>query len=71
MELEHHQIVLASGRLDASGFNPINRLSFKTNTLGGLTLSQGEIMRRGKSHGGAFPSQCALTVALIDPARQS
>ena len=33
---EHHQIILASGRPPASGFNPINQISFRMADFAGL-----------------------------------
>ena len=33
---EHHQIILASGRPDGGGFNPINQISFRMAEFAGL-----------------------------------
>lgn len=43
----HHQLVLASGRPDTSGFNPINQISFMVDSLADLR----EVHRRALDHG--------------------
>ncbi|HET6609175.1 MAG TPA: VOC family protein, partial [Rhodopila sp.] len=43
----HHQLVLASGRPDTSGFNPINQISFMVDSLADLR----EVHRRALEHG--------------------
>jgi catechol 2,3-dioxygenase len=43
----HHQLVLASGRPDTSGFNPINQISFMVDSLADLR----EVHKRALEHG--------------------
>jgi catechol 2,3-dioxygenase len=43
----HHQLVLASGRPDTAGFNPINQISFMVESLADLR----EVHRRALDHG--------------------
>ena len=56
----HHQLVLASGRPDTSGFNPINQISFMVDSLADLrvvhqrALSNGATDMRVTSHGNAW-----------------
>jgi catechol 2,3-dioxygenase len=56
----HHQLVLASGRPDTSGFNPINQLSFMVDSLSdlrevhGRALALGATEMRVISHGNAW-----------------
>ena len=56
----HHQLVLASGRPDTSGFNPINQISFMVDSLTDLrvvhrrALDQGATDMRVISHGNAW-----------------
>ena len=64
---EHHQIVLASGRPPAAGFNPINQISFRMADFAGLRemhrrLQQEEVAGLAPvSHGNA------LSVYFRDP----
>jgi catechol-2,3-dioxygenase len=64
---EHHQIILASGRPDAGGFNPINQISFRMAEFAGLREMHrrlaAENVRELKpvSHGNA------LSVYFLDP----
>jgi catechol 2,3-dioxygenase len=56
----HHQLVLASGRPDTSGFNPINQISFMVDSLADLrevhrrALDRGATDMRVISHGNAW-----------------
>ena len=56
----HHQLVLASGRPDTSGFNPINQISFMVDSLADLrvvhrqALDNGATDMRVISHGNAW-----------------
>ena len=56
----HHQLVLASGRPDTSGFNPINQISFMVDSLADLrevhrrALDNGATGMRVISHGNAW-----------------
>jgi catechol 2,3-dioxygenase len=56
----HHQLVLASGRPDTSGFNPINQISFMVDSLADLrvvhrrALDNGATGMRVTSHGNAW-----------------
>jgi len=56
----HHQVVLASGRPDTAGFNPINQISFMVDTLADLrevhrrALSLGATDMRPVNHGNAW-----------------
>ena len=64
---EHHQIVLASGRPPAAGFNPINQISFRMADFAGLR----EMHRRlvGEKVGELAPVSHgnALSVYFKDP----
>ena len=64
---EHHQIVLASGRPGATGFNPINQISFRMAEFSGLR----EMHRRLQSEGVAEMSPVshgnALSIYFRDP----
>lgn len=64
---EHHQIVLASGRPDASGFNPINQLSFKTDTLAGLKALHSSLVAEGLRDIAPISHGNALSVYARDP----
>ena len=56
----HHQLVLASGRPDTLGFNPINQISFMVDSLADLrvvhrrALDNGATDMRVTSHGNAW-----------------
>ena len=56
----HHQLVIASGRPDTSGFNPINQISFMLDSLDDLrvvhrrALDNGATGMRVTSHGNAW-----------------
>lgn len=56
----HHQLVLASGRPDTSGFNPINQISFMVDSLTDLRVVHGRALDNGAtdmrvtSHGNAW-----------------
>lgn len=64
---EHHQIVLASGRPDAAGFNPINQLSFKTDTLGDLKTLHSSLVAEGLRDITPITHGNALSVYARDP----
>jgi catechol 2,3-dioxygenase-like lactoylglutathione lyase family enzyme len=65
---EHHQIVLVSGRPEASGFNAINQISFRMRDLAGLRQMyralQGE---QGVSEIAPVSHGNALSVYFRDP----
>lgn len=56
----HHQVVLATGRPDTAGFNPINQVSFTVGSLAELrevrdrALARGATDLRAVSHGNAW-----------------
>jgi catechol 2,3-dioxygenase len=56
----HHQLVLASGRPDTGGFNPINQISFLVDSLSDLREVHGRALEKGAtemrviSHGNAW-----------------
>jgi catechol 2,3-dioxygenase len=56
----HHQLVLAGGRPDTSGFNPINQISFMVDSLSDLREVHGRALANGASemrvisHGNAW-----------------
>jgi catechol 2,3-dioxygenase len=56
----HHQLVLAGGRPDTAGFNPINQISFMVDSLADLrevhrrALANGATDMRVTSHGNAW-----------------
>ncbi len=56
----HHQLVIAGGRPDTSGFNPINQISFMVDSLAELrvvhqrALDNGATGMRAVSHGNAW-----------------
>lgn len=64
---EHHQIILASGRPDGGGFNPINQISFRMAEFAGLRemhrrLAAGKVRDLSPvSHGNA------LSLYFLDP----
>jgi catechol-2,3-dioxygenase len=64
---EHHQIVLASGRPEASGFNPINQLSFKTDTLSDLKALHSSLVAEGLREITPITHGNALSVYARDP----
>ena len=57
---EHHQLVLASGRPEDSGFSPINQISFKVDSLEDLRTFYAQLskakaqIQRTISHGNAW-----------------
>lgn len=44
---EHHQIVLITGRPEGTGFNPINQISLKTDSLGTLRAMLATLQQEG------------------------
>lgn len=64
---EHHQVILASGRPDGGGFNPINQISFRMAEFAGLR----EMHRRlaGEKVRDLYPVSHgnALSVYFLDP----
>jgi len=64
---EHHQVILASGRPEAAGFNPINQISFRMAEFAGLREMHRRLEKEGVrdlypvSHGNA------LSVYFLDP----
>lgn len=65
---EHHQLVLAGGRPEGSGFNNINQISFRVPDLATLRL----VLARAQAEGGASDIQTvthgnAISIYLRDP----
>ena len=64
---EHHQIILASGRPADSGFNPINQISFKVDTLEALQAFHGRYRAQGEDRGDMVCHGNSLSLYLPDP----
>jgi catechol-2,3-dioxygenase len=64
---EHHQIVLASGRPGASGFNPINQISFRMAEFAGLREMHRRLQREGLAEISPVSHGNALSVYFRDP----
>lgn len=64
---EHHQIVLASGRPADAGFNPINQLSFRVDSLSALRKYQSRLVDGGATDVQAVTHGNAVSVYCRDP----
>lgn len=64
---EHHQIVLASGRPDAVGFNVINQISLKADSLASLKDVYNRLAQSGVQGMAPITHGNALSVYAPDP----
>jgi catechol-2,3-dioxygenase len=64
---EHHQIVLASGRPGAAGFNPINQISFRMADFSGLREMHRRLQKEGVGELAPVSHGNALSVYFKDP----
>ncbi|MFN5880266.1 MAG: VOC family protein [Burkholderiales bacterium] len=64
---EHHQIVLASGRPDAVGFNVINQISLKADSLAALKDIHSRMAQSGVQGMAPITHGNALSVYAPDP----
>jgi catechol-2,3-dioxygenase len=64
---EHHQIVLASGRPDAAGFNSINQISFRMADFAGLREMHRRLEEEGVKQLAPVSHGNALSVYFKDP----
>jgi catechol-2,3-dioxygenase len=64
---EHHQIVLASGRPGAAGFNPINQISFRMAEFAGLREMHRRLQREGVAEMSPVSHGNALSIYFRDP----
>lgn len=64
---EHHQIVLASGRPGAPGFNPINQISFRMADFSGLREMHRRLQKEGVSELAPVSHGNALSMYFKDP----
>jgi catechol-2,3-dioxygenase len=64
---EHHQIILASGRPPADGFNPINQISFRMAAFGGLREMHHRLEREGVGELSPVSHGNALSLYFRDP----
>jgi len=64
---EHHQIVLASGRPAAGGFNPINQMSFRMADFAGLREMHRRLQAEGVAELAPVSHGNALSVYFKDP----
>jgi catechol-2,3-dioxygenase len=64
---EHHQIVLASGRPAAGGFNPINQISFRMADFSGLREMHRRLQQEGVKELAPVSHGNALSVYFKDP----
>jgi catechol-2,3-dioxygenase len=64
---EHHQIVLATGRPDAIGFNVINQISFKADSLATLRTMHRRLTDEGMPDIAPVTHGNALSVYAPDP----
>jgi catechol-2,3-dioxygenase len=64
---EHHQIVLASGRPGAAGFNPVNQISFRMADFAGLREMHRRLQEEGVSELAPVSHGNALSVYFKDP----
>jgi catechol-2,3-dioxygenase len=65
--LEHHQIVLVSGRPADAGFNTINQVSFRMAEFAGLREMHGRVQREGMKEIAPVCHGNALSVYFRDP----
>jgi catechol 2,3-dioxygenase len=64
---EHHQIVLASGRPGAAGFNPINQISFRMAEFSGLREMHRRLQGEGVAEMSPVSHGNALSIYFRDP----
>lgn len=64
---EHHQLVIASGRPADSGFNPINQISFRCDSLGTLRAAYHRLVAAGARELVAITHGNAVSVYGRDP----
>ncbi len=64
---EHHQIVLASGRPDGPGFNVLNQLSLRADSLGTLRDLHRRLLAEGTTPISPVTHGNALSIYLPDP----
>ena len=64
---EHHQIILASGRPPAAGFNPINQISFRMADFAGLREMHRRLEQEGVQDLAPVSHGNALSVYFRDP----
>ena len=64
---EHHQIVLATGRPPAEGFNPINQISFRMAEFAGLREMHRRLEKEGVKELAPVSHGNALSVYFRDP----
>jgi catechol 2,3-dioxygenase len=64
---EHHQIILASGRPGAGGFNPVNQISFRMADFAGLREMHRRLEREGVAELSPVSHGNALSVYFRDP----
>ena len=64
---EHHQVILASGRPPAGGFNPINQISFRMADFAGLREMNRRLEQEGVQDLAPVSHGNALSVYFRDP----
>jgi len=64
---EHHQFVLASGRPETLGFNPVNQLSFRVDSLATLRRIHRDAVASGLQDIHTVTHGTALSVYFRDP----
>lgn len=64
---EHHQIVLMTGRPADMGFNPINQISMKADSLATLRLMHERLQREGAKEIAPVTHGNAVSVYVRDP----
>jgi len=64
---EHHQMVLASGRPGAAGFNPINQISFRMAEFAGLREMHRRLQQESVTEIAPVSHGNALSVYFRDP----
>jgi len=64
---EHHQIVLITGRPDSAGFNPINQISLKADSLATLRAMLHTLQREGMQGITPVTHGNAVSIYVPDP----
>ena len=64
---EHHQIILATGRPEGGGFNPINQISFRMADFAGLREMHGRLEKEGVGELSPVSHGNALSLYFRDP----
>ncbi|HYI86051.1 MAG TPA: VOC family protein [Burkholderiales bacterium] len=64
---EHHQIILATGRPEGGGFNPINQISFRMADFAGLREMHRRLEKEGAGELSPVSHGNALSVYFRDP----